>query len=323
MLACMATISPSHTPSPEQEFLRVPAGRLNAARLEFGEGKGSLNFNHTDENHVFSSQISGPGQLNQIAGTTTLVGANSYTGGTTVSAGVLQGNASSLQGDIRNEATVVFDQATDGSYTGVMDGGGALHKEGEGTLALTGVNSYSGPTTVAAGRLVGSASSFGSGAIAIDKQATLEIAEASDATLTNDLTGNGALLKSGSGTLNYTGNGSAFTGTTQIIGGSLSVNGKLGGTLSLGQGARLQGTGTVGSIQLHTGAVLAPGNSIVTLKMSGDLTFEPGTYYEVEVQADGQSDLVQVTGQAKRWHGNGAGSPGQLEPPDQIHHSDG
>ena len=40
-------------------------------------------------------------------GTLTLTGTNSYTGGTTVSGGILQGNTSSLQGNILNNATVI------------------------------------------------------------------------------------------------------------------------------------------------------------------------------------------------------------------------
>ena len=44
------------------------------------------------------------------AGTTVLTGTNAYSGGTTVNAGILQGNAAGLQGNIANKASVVFDQ---------------------------------------------------------------------------------------------------------------------------------------------------------------------------------------------------------------------
>ena len=56
------------------------------------------------------------------------------------SAGTLQGNSTSLQGSIVNNAAVVFDQAVNGTYAGVMSGTGSLTKNNGGTLILTGAN---------------------------------------------------------------------------------------------------------------------------------------------------------------------------------------
>src|SRR5690606_26617931 len=42
----------------------------------------------------------------------------------------------------------------------------------------------------------------------------------------------------------------------------------------------------------------APGNSIDTLTVAGDVTFTAASIYEVEVDAAGNSDLLQVTGTA-------------------------
>ncbi len=73
--------------------------------------------------------MSGTGLLTKSgAGTLTLTGANTYTGGTTVSAGTLQGNTTSLQGNIANNAAVVFDQVAAGTYAGVLSGTGSLTK---------------------------------------------------------------------------------------------------------------------------------------------------------------------------------------------------
>ena len=55
--------------------------------------------------------MSGTGSLTKSgAGTLILSGVNSYSGGTTVSGGTLQGNTTSLQGNILNNASVTFNQ---------------------------------------------------------------------------------------------------------------------------------------------------------------------------------------------------------------------
>ena len=46
-----------------------------------------------------------------------LSGTNTYTGGTTVSAGILQGSTTNLQGNILDNANVTFNQAAAGTYS--------------------------------------------------------------------------------------------------------------------------------------------------------------------------------------------------------------
>lgn len=87
------------------------------------------------------------------AGTTILTGANAYTGGTTVSAGTLQGTTTSLQGAITNNAALIFDQGFDGTYAGNLTGTGALTKNGSGKVILTGTSQIGGGTTINAGGL--------------------------------------------------------------------------------------------------------------------------------------------------------------------------
>src|SRR5581483_10399046 len=86
-------------------------------------------------------------------GTLILTGSNSYSGGTTVSAGTLQGNSASLQGNILNNSAVVFDQAFNGSYAGILSGSGTLTKQNSGTLTLSGTNTYTGNTFITGGTL--------------------------------------------------------------------------------------------------------------------------------------------------------------------------
>src|SRR5690606_34916031 len=53
------------------------------------------------------------------------------------------------------------------------------------------------------------------------------------------------------------------------------------------------------NLALGAGAIVAPGNSIGTLNVNGDLVFAAGAIYEVEVDPTGTaSDLIAVTGTA-------------------------
>jgi autotransporter-associated beta strand protein len=115
---------------------------------------GSLVFNRSDD-LAAANNISGTGSLSkQGAGALTLTGTNSYSGGTTVSAGHLIGTTASLQRGITNQGTVEFSQSTDGAYSGVLTGNGSLAKSGAGAVTLSASNSYTGATTVSGGTLI-------------------------------------------------------------------------------------------------------------------------------------------------------------------------
>ncbi|HWK94081.1 MAG TPA: autotransporter domain-containing protein [Pseudolabrys sp.] len=103
------------------------------------------------------------------------------------------------------------------------------------------------------------------------------------------------LIKHMAGTTILTADSSNFTGTTTITGGTLVVNGALGGLTDVLSGGRLQGSGMIGSVDI--GGTIAPGNSIGTLN-TGSITFFNGAVYEVEVNNAGQSDRIAVTGTA-------------------------
>ena len=80
-------------------------------------------------------------------------GNNTYSGGTLVSAGTLQGDSRSLQGEIVDNAALVFDQALDGVFSGTLFGTGTVAKKGTGTLFLSGTHGVQGLTTVEQGAL--------------------------------------------------------------------------------------------------------------------------------------------------------------------------
>lgn len=126
--------------------------------------------------------ISGAGSLTKVgAGFATLSGSNSFTGGSSLSAGMLalgSANALSTTGTISfgggtlqfsaNNTTDYsnrFSNATGQQYaidtnsqsvtlaSALTSSGGALTKRGTGNLILTGTSTFTGPTTVSAGRL--------------------------------------------------------------------------------------------------------------------------------------------------------------------------
>jgi outer membrane autotransporter protein len=118
--------------------------------LEYADGVGDSNYFKLS---VYSGAISGTGQLiKEGTHAIWLRGRNTYTGGTTVTSGVLIGNTDSLQGNIVNHSGLAFYQVDNGAYAGVVSGSGTLLQYGPGTLTLTGNNTYTGPTFVG-GRL--------------------------------------------------------------------------------------------------------------------------------------------------------------------------
>ncbi|GJE37350.1 autotransporter family protein [Methylobacterium persicinum] len=88
------------------------------------------------------------------------------------------------------------------------------------------------------------------------------------------------------------------TGASIGSGGALYANGTIGGTVIVNGGGLLGGTGTVGGLAALSGGTVAPGNSIGTLNVAGNATFLPGSVYQVEANAAGQSDRLAVSGTA-------------------------
>lgn len=83
-----------------------------------------------------------------------------------------------------------------------------------------------------------------------------------------------------------------------VNGGELAVNATMANTAFTVNSGTLSGTGTLGSLTMMTGSIVAPGNSIGTLTVNGNFVQNAGTTYQVEVNAAGQSDRINVSGMA-------------------------
>ncbi|MCF3649356.1 autotransporter-associated beta strand repeat-containing protein [Opitutaceae bacterium LMO-CP1] len=216
---------------------------------------------------VLSGNLTGSGSLTKSGtGTLSLSGTNDYAGGTTVSTGTLSGNTTSLQGDITNEAAVVFDQAATGTYASVMSGSGSLTKIGAGNLTLSGTNEYEGGTTVSAGTLtISSDANLGAtaGALAVTSGASL--------TTSSPISFNRTVTLDGSGTSFSNSNGELIVGHNGT--GSLALtNDAIASTYNLTL-AYESGTGTV---DISSGGILAVSNYTSLGSASSTLNLNTG-----------------------------------------------
>lgn len=183
----------------------------------------------------FAGAVSGSGALRKLGnGTLILSGLSTYTGGTTISAGTLRGNTSNLQGNIVNNATLAFDQTTDGTFAGAVSGTGELRKLGNGTLTLDATNTYSGGTTINSGTLsIGAGGTTGSVLGNIVNNASLVFNRADAITYSGIISGIGDLTQTGSSTLILTGNNTYSGGTYNTSGATLSIgNGGNSGSIT-------------------------------------------------------------------------------------------
>ena len=232
-------------------------------------------------------------------GTLVLEGGFGYTGGVTVNGGRLVGDTGNLLGDILNRAELEFAQAEDATYADTISGSGQLIKSAQGTLTLTGTNTYTGSTRIEAGTLrIGNGGTAGSlvGDVRIDAAGTLAFDRSDSVGFAGAFSGAGALDKFGAGTLTLTGDSGAYTGQATLHAGGLHMLGTIGGQFDVLAGTVLSGTGTLGSVD--NAGTISPGGSIGTLHMTGDYVQREGSTYLVDIAPNGSSDLLGIAGSA-------------------------
>lgn len=248
--------------------------------------------------------VTGAGDLvKRGGGTLRLTHADNDYGDTLIQAGTLVGDAASISGHIGNAGTVIFEQAEDAVFAGnigALDGEkGRMIKQGQGMLELTGLSTLdwslqAGGLTTAAGRFGGNAEILSGASLTFDQQ--------DDARYAGTLSGTGRFIKSGTGRLRLGTDHGAFHGVTEVMDGNLQVDGRLGGSLTVRSGGTLSGVGSVGSgpatrITIADGGTLSPGNGVGNLTLRGDLTFEQGSRFAIDLSST-QSDRVDVLGTA-------------------------
>lgn len=288
-----------------------------------GHGNVALGSNYLQINNAagtFSGVISGVGGVNIGSGQQVFTGTNSYTGGTGIMAGaVLElgngGTEGSVAGSIANYGAVVFNRSDDVLYNGEITGNGLFAHVGSGKLTLTTTSSSRGDVLIGPDSTLQLGNGGTTGHIGgtnftgtITNLGTLIYDRSNAVSWKGIYAGNGEIIKEGANTLTLTGDSSGYAGSTSVKSGKLIVgnnlgNGKLGGNVTVFDGASLGGYGTLGSgagslVSIQSGGILSPGNSIGTLTINGDLTLQPGSYLMTELSGNGTADLVNVTGRA-------------------------
>ncbi|MEP9380675.1 autotransporter-associated beta strand repeat-containing protein, partial [Aquabacter sp. CN5-332] len=304
---------------------------INAGTLALG-GSGALSTGGTvslaGATAVFDiSTASGDrtiGALAGVAGATVLLGAN----------------------------TLSISGASLGDFAGSIDGSGILFKDGAATQTLSGVNTYVGGTTISAGTLAlsGNGALAATGAVSlVNPGATFDISQASgdrsvglltggagttillgtntltfgyapDGVVASVISGQGGLVKQGSGKQTLTG-ANTFTGNTTIDSGILALSGigglSSGGSLTLtaaGTGFDISaatGNRNVGALSGVAGSVVTLGNR--TLTVGGTV---PSATFDGELEGTGglikEGAGTQVLGGANTYTGVTTISAGTL-----------
>jgi fibronectin-binding autotransporter adhesin len=266
----------------------------------------------TVDSNAFSTEFrgvaSGVGGVTKIgAGTIAVTGANTYTGGTTINGGAIQlgtgGTSGSIAGNVVDNASLIFDRSDTLTFAGVISGTGAVSQIGTGTTILTGNDTYTGATTISAGRLqIGAGGASGSIVGPVTDNAALVFNRSDALGYGGVISGTGTLAQSGAGILTLTG-ANTYTGATSVNAGTLRVNGSIASPLTtVFNGATLGGSGTVGgAVTIQSGGHLAPGNSPGTLTITGDLLLSSGSLLDYElgqanVAGGALNDLTSVGG---------------------------
>lgn len=227
-----------------------------------------------------------------------------------------------LIGDM-NMDSISNDFSVDGSVSGDF----TVTKLGDGTLSFTDSNSFKG-LDIASGtvKLVGNGQLDSAVALSMEDGCTFDVSGADFTTVVGSLNGAGTVYLfnktieiattysdsfagnfdgdsdsrlefNGDGLLNLTGDNSSFEGELEINSGTVAVNGDFDGFVTVNTDGTLKGTGPINNDVIANG-IVAPGNSIGTITITGNYTQNAGSTLDIEISSLGQIDLVDIDGSA-------------------------
>ena len=226
----------------------------------------------------------------QGAGRLELGGVSTYTGNTAINNGTVRLTTGNNR--LPTGTTVSLGQ-TASANLGIFDLNGFNQQ-------IAGLNSTTGTNATATNNTVTSASAA---TLTISGSGTYSYGDGTNAN-SGVITGSISLVKSGSGTQTL-GDANIYTGTTQVNGGTLLINGNQSsatGAVSVSNsGTVLGGTGTIGgAITVNSAAAILGGTGAAasgTLTVANNLTLNSGSIIELALGASGaHSTLARTAG---------------------------
>ncbi len=257
--------------------------RFNSGNTPYNTGNASASFNlgtNVNDAVFLTSRDGGTISLGELIGgpSTVLLGSRSTTGTTIWSVGGLN-TSTTFAGSISNYSTTEI---------------AALTKVGAGTLILTGTNTDAGsaatgptgPLVVSGGTLqIGDGGADGtltSGGVTITAPGILAFDRSDTYTVTNVISGTGAVNMMGNGTLilSSVGGANTYNGNTTVSAGTLLVNSSISSAVTV-SGGTLGGSGSIGgAVAVQAGGTLAPGADVsaagTVLTINSSLTLASG-----------------------------------------------
>jgi autotransporter-associated beta strand protein len=267
---------------------------ISSGTIQLGNGTGStgsLGSGNITDNGTLATNFSGSAALpNNITGTGAMVqsrsgtvsvtGTNTYSGGTTISNGVLELDGSGTLGSGAVLDNAALTATGTNTVQGAIGGGGTVSVT-SGALTLLGNSTYSGGTTVNTGATLQLGNGGTSGNLTnttVANSGTIVIDRSDSPTLGTPLNGSGAITDIGTGTVSLTGSNSATTvnvgvntsaGTLVVpSGASLSVGAAGTGTLNVGMSN--VGTLAVGTLDASNASSLVINVATVNIGVTGN-----------------------------------------------------
>ena len=206
--------------SASAQTLDVPVALSGAQTINAASGNVTINYPVSD---------SGAGITLAGTGTLALSAANTYSGPTTISGGLLAITGSGSLGSgsysagITDNGALNYGSSASQTLSGTISGTGSLTNSGSGKLTLNGTNTYSGGTTLNAGTIVfGNSSAFGTNVVTANGGTLNCSFVAGNANFTNNVVVNGPVtFEAAVGNWNFNGN---LTGSGTITRGSLGLD---------------------------------------------------------------------------------------------------